>query len=152
MANHEQSDVDARGILIVAGALIAGGVAIHLITWWTFAVLSAREDARPPVFPPVLSSGRLAEDRVANIPEPRLEGLGRTGPEIPHQGIAPATPAAPMPPADYGWVDKQKGIARIPIEVAMKIIVEREQAKNGPNGKAQNKPDASRRQPARDKP
>jgi hypothetical protein len=118
MAAPESSDVNVRGILVTAGALVGVALLLQLAVWWVFVALAAREDARPPAFPPVVNPGRLAEERAHNIPEPRLEGLEKKSPD-----------GSRLLLDEYEWVDEKNGIARIPIDLAMKVIVQQHREK-----------------------
>jgi hypothetical protein len=129
---YEKSDVSARGILGIAGALTGAAIVIHGVVWWLLLGFSAREEARSPVSPAVVNPGRRPEDRVLNLPEPRLEGLKSTRPQTDAKRLAAEPPSPAERLDEYGWVDEKNGIARIPIEVAMKVYVELQRAKGRP--------------------
>jgi hypothetical protein len=124
---HEQSDVNVRGIAVTASALIAAAAIIHVVVWWVFDGLSRRENARPAAFPAVVNPGRLPEERIQSIPEPRLDGLKPSGPPNQASAAAPVTGRDRL--NDYGWIDDKKGIARIPIDMAMDVVVQQERDK-----------------------
>src|SRR5438445_13801228 len=114
-AGHETSDVSIGGIVKFGIGLAAATIAIHLAVWGYFRLLEARDrrlDRAKAVSPMVSASLRRTP------PEPRLE------PD-------PLAPRLPMPAREdavlttYGWVDRNTGVARIPIERAMDLLVER---------------------------
>ena len=113
IVHHETSDVNIGGIFGFAFGLLMTGVAIHLFVWWLFLLFVAREAPRVmPDFP--LAAGQ--ESRVP--PEPRLQ-------INPRQDLRDLRSAEDTMLTGYGWVDKNAGIARIPIGEAMKLMVER---------------------------
>jgi hypothetical protein len=111
--HHEESDVDIRGILVFGAGLIAAAVVVSLATWILFQYFDAREAHRVvPLYP--LAAGQA--NRVP--PGPRLQTNPR---EDMHELRAREEEIL----TSYGWVDKNAGIVRIPIEEAMKITVQR---------------------------
>jgi len=74
----------------------------------------------------------------------RAQGPAANTPPRPFQGPAPLLQPAPQPDRaayfaakrrlldSYGWVDRQAGIARIPLDDAMKLLAARQPAANGP--------------------
>jgi hypothetical protein len=106
-------DVNLRSLawataLIVGGIVFAGAAA-----WFAYGVL------RPP--PGYSGPDRTAGMRVA---APSLEPAPQ-----PSRARYDAEKARLV--EGYGWVDRQAGIARIPVEQAMRIMAERAQAGQG---------------------
>jgi hypothetical protein len=85
--------------------MVAGGLMLLL-----FGALAGREAQRSPQPPP------LASQRPAQPPEPRLQAS-------PKADLKEMREAEEKLLTNYGWVDREKGIARIPIEKAMEIVV-----------------------------
>jgi hypothetical protein len=111
-ARHETSDVDIGGIFGFAIGLLVTGIAIHLFVWLLVLFFASRDAAHVmPAFP--LAAGQ--ESRVP--PEPRLQ-------TNPRQDLRDLRSAEDKVLTGYGWVDKNAGIARIPIGEAMKLTVE----------------------------
>ena len=111
--HHETSDANVRGIFGFALGLLVTGVAVCVFVWWLFLFLAAREARRVmPEFP--LAAGQ--EDRLP--PEPRLQ-------TNPRQDLRDLRGAEDTVLTSYGWVDKNAGVARIPIGEAMKLTVKR---------------------------
>ncbi|MFQ5990254.1 MAG: hypothetical protein ACE5K9_10110 [Candidatus Methylomirabilales bacterium] len=108
---YEKRDISIRGILLFGGILaIATGVVLLLMAWMFpyFAGLEMKADVPP---------SPLAETRQPP-PEPRLQ-------------VSPADDLKEMRATEnaqlnnYGWVNRQTGIVRIPIDRAIELLAER---------------------------
>jgi hypothetical protein len=111
--HHETSDVNINGILTFAAGLIVVAIVIHVVIWLLFQYFNTREAAKvPPEYPLAITQ----EQRLP--PEPRLQ-------TNPRQDLRDLHVAEEDVLKSYGWVDKNAGVVRIPIEDAMKIVVER---------------------------
>ena len=111
--HHETSDVNIRAILGVGGGLIVVAVAIHFIVWLLFGYFTSREAHRVPAeYPLAVSRG----ERIP--PEPRLQTTPREDLRVFRAGEDETL-------ATYGWVDRNAGNVRIPIDEAMRLTVER---------------------------
>lgn len=112
-AGHETRDVDVRRVSILTGVLVLVIAAAMGVTALMFDRLAAREAGRqaPPstlVEPPALRlppEPRLQEDPVADLARMRAEEQAALD--------------------GYGWVDRERGVARIPVRRAMEILVQR---------------------------
>jgi hypothetical protein len=105
---HEPADVSGRRIVLVAGLLAATLVAVALaaggvMDWLhhTTARAVAPADARPATMPTPPPQSTPAAD-LAALRREKAAVLG-----------------------DYRWLDRDRGIVRIPIERAMALLVER---------------------------
>lgn len=106
-------DVSIRGVLYfafwLAVGLIASGVAMFLL----FRALEKRDRAEDRKLSPM-----IAASLARTPPEPRLEPY-------------PLAPRAKLRAEEeeilttYGWVDKNRGVVRLPIERAMELLVQR---------------------------
>jgi len=110
--SHEKSDVDLRRISYLgAGLSLLVAVILGLLVW-LLGYFNARE----------LRRGRAPQGIPKSAPETRA----------PRLQISPSTDMAKMRAAEekvltsYGWIDKDKGIVRIPIERAMEIFAQRQ--------------------------
>lgn len=110
--HHETSDVNVGGIFGFALGLFMTGVAILVIVWRLLLFFSAHEARVMPEFP------LAAEQENRLPPEPRLQ-------TNPRQDLRDLRSAEEAVLTGYGWVDKKAGIARIPIDEAMTLTVER---------------------------
>ena len=112
-AHHEDSDVNVRAILGVGGGMIVVSVVIAALVWALFAVLSKRETRD------TLTEFPLASGQAQRLPpEPRLQ-------TDPREDLRALRQAEDNALQSYGWVDKNGGVVRIPIDQAMKLTLER---------------------------
>ena len=110
---HEGSDVNFRGILAFAGGLLVVAVVIHLLIYVLFGYFQRREDVKTVAEYPL-----AAQQRNRQPPEPRLQ-------TNPRQDLADLRANEEQQLTGYGWVDKNAGIVRIPIDAAMKLTLQR---------------------------
>ena len=111
--HRETSDVDIRGVVRFVIGLIVAGVVIHVLVWFMYSYFR-RESARP-----VASEYPLAATAMRRLPpEPRLQ-------TDPRDDLANLRRSEEQLLTSYGWVDRNAGIVHIPIDRAMKLIVER---------------------------
>ncbi len=111
--HHETTDVNIRAILGFGLGLLVVGVAIHVAVWLLFMFFSARDTARVALQYP------LAAGQEARLPpEPRLQ-------TNPRQDLRNFHAEEDAVLGSYGWVDRNAGVVRIPIDDAMRITVER---------------------------
>ena len=110
---HEESDVDVRAIVGYGAGLAAVCLIVGLFLWWLqgfFTAQTGREQTL--VFP------MAAGQRDQQPPTPRLQ-------DDPQQDLRDLVAKQQGQLSRYSWVDKNAGIARIPIEDAMRIVVQR---------------------------
>ena len=111
--SHEHSDVNIRAILGFGAALFAVAVAVHLLIYGLFGYFDSREGIQAPAEYPLAASQGHHEP-----PEPRLQ-------TDPRQDLADMRAKEDEQLQSYGWVDKNAGIVRIPIDAAMRLTLER---------------------------
>ena len=107
---HERSDLDPKRVTVVGLAtLLSLGALAYAGTYLLFRYFNVRE--APP--------GRSAASPPAELPPaPRLQ----TDPPVDLQGLRARED---LRLRSYGWVNREQGIARIPIDRAMDLLVER---------------------------
>ena len=110
--HHETSDVNIRGIFVFAGGLAVVMALVGVVVWALFQYFAARESRAAAVQYPLASQA----SRVP--PEPRLQ-------INPRQDLSDLLAHEDQTLTTYGWIDKNAGIVRIPIERAMTLTVER---------------------------
>jgi hypothetical protein len=110
---HEETDVNIGAILAFAAALVAVAIVVHLLIWVLFRVFEARA-ARPTTVEYPLAVQQ--EDRLP--PEPRLQ-------TNPREDLRELRDSEEQVLTTYGWVDRNGGVVRIPIEDAMRLAIER---------------------------
>jgi len=109
-AGHEQRDADVISLFGVAIVLFLSSALICGAMWGLMRFLAAKEAAHEA--PPQAAATAGA------FPPPRLEAQ----PAVDLQKFRTSENALLD---SYGWVDRNAGIARIPIDRAMQLIVER---------------------------
>ncbi len=124
-SNHEgfeHEDMNSNGPLYFMAGLILLCAAIYLIVFGMYRFLDSYASAhQPPMSPmvaPEANTRMVTPEDPQTFPQPRLEVNERTELRsfIEDQDRLLAT---------YGWVDKNKGIVRIPIDRAMELIAKR---------------------------
>lgn len=110
---HERSDVSISGIVKFGVGLAIAAALVHVALWGLFRWFQAREVKRDQPVPPIVAASLRRTP-----PEPRLE----PDPLAP-RAAAQAREDAIL--ASYGWIDRKAGIARIPIDRAMELLVEK---------------------------
>jgi hypothetical protein len=108
---YETRDVQVRPIAIFTVGLIILTITVLLLLRWMFDVLETRH-ARfdVPRSPLVISPPPLPEPRLEVIPEQILRQLRAEEDAVLHS---------------YGWVNRDTGVVRIPIDRAMLLLMER---------------------------
>lgn len=113
-AAHEHTDASVWVLVKFAIWLLVSGAVIHVGLWLMFALfVEQREPTVEAEYPLAAeaSEPRLpAEPRLQRIPANEIADFRRREEAILH---------------GYGWIDKDAGVVRIPIEDAMRLTVER---------------------------
>jgi hypothetical protein len=124
----ESSGVKAKPILVFLAALAAATALVFVIIkglQFGFHKMDEMENPQPAT---QMNTGTKLP------PEPRLQGAPEPNPDKPGETRMSLSPLDDMAAvrkqlnekaASYEWVDKQGGIARIPIEEAKKLIAEK---------------------------
>jgi hypothetical protein len=125
---HEESDVNVRALIWSVAIFIVFAALTHLLLYVQFHAY-ARYFRREPSAPLTMMS------RPSPVPAtPRLQPFPsemKDGSVPPPNTNTPETDMAEMRAAEEkslntaGWVDKQKGVVRLPIEVAKQLVVQR---------------------------
>jgi hypothetical protein len=127
--HHEESDVPTSPLFKFIVFFVIFAAVSHVVLWFFYKALvkGERNIAGEPM---------TALQRPANADVPQNQPLLQPFPKVDPKG-APIAPHTDTPVADlvhmraneeqqlhsYGWVDKQKGIVRIPIEAAKEKLV-----------------------------
>src|ERR687888_293879 len=110
-SRHEASDVNVAGVLVFGAGLFAVTGIVCVIVWMLFGYFNNREAIRGAREYPLAV---VQENRLP--PEPRLQ-------INPREDLRELRAREDEVLTTYGWVDKNAGVVRIPIEEAMKIVV-----------------------------
>jgi hypothetical protein len=127
---HEDSDVNVRALMWAVVIFIVFAIVTHLLLYLQFHAFAKhfRKDTSQPLT-------MMARPSDASVPPtPRLQPFPhkmQTG-EVPSPNTnTPLTDMADMRAAEEealtkpAWVDKQKGVVRLPIETAKQLVVQR---------------------------
>ncbi len=110
---YETRDLDTRSIVIAGAGLAAAVVVFAALMWGLFHWFAAREERRAAPLHP------LAEQLRPELPpEPRLQ-------RAPREDLLELRAREERVLTSYAWVDRDKGIVRIPIDRAIEILAER---------------------------
>ena len=110
---HEESDVNIRAILGFGAGLIVVAAVVHLLIYVLFGYFNSRDGVQSPAEYPLAAAQGQREP-----PEPRLQ-------TNPRQDLADLRAKEDELLASYGWVDRNAGVVRIPIDAAMRLTLER---------------------------
>jgi hypothetical protein len=111
--HHETSDINLRGVLGFGFGLFVVAVVVHVVVWGLFSYFSAREARHVELEYP------LAVTQAAKTPpEPRLQ-------VNPRQDLRDLRDQEDQILGSYGWVDKNAGTVRIPIDEAIRLTLQR---------------------------
>ena len=129
--HHESSDVPIRPLWWAIGIFIVFAIVTHIVLGFMYKGFVAAERKR--MDPPETTVARPAN---ADVPQnqPLLQPFPQTGGDgtaIPPQASTPVTDMHAMRAQEeavldhYGWVDRQHGIVRLPIEKAKAVMAAR---------------------------
>src|SRR5215831_20261398 len=112
-ARHEVTDVSLPIVAGFAVGLLVSAALIYLVVWGLFIYFSGQAERRGSTI------GRFTQQLPQPLPpEPRLQ-------TDPRADLLSLRDAEDRILNTYGWVDRNTGIVRIPIDEAMKLTVER---------------------------
>jgi hypothetical protein len=123
----EARDVNFKWIAVSLAGIGIVLVATAIMLWPLYGFLSRTEPASQPGGP------LITEGRPSAPPEPRLQGA--PGHETaPHEELRQLRQAAAVQMNSYAWIDRQAGIARIPINEAIRIMLDTDRLNKIPQG------------------
>jgi hypothetical protein len=127
---HDDNDLNVRAIVWLGGGLFTFVLAVLVVVGGVFRYFGEREDRRDRDALPMASedAARPVEERVQSIPAPRLEG-------IEPQSVAQRRAADADRLIQYGWVDEKAQVVHVPVDVAMKVILEKKLLPTAPKDK-----------------
>lgn len=111
---HEESDVNIRAIFGFGAALIVVAIVVHVAVWGFFRFLESRAGQRVEAAFPLAAS--QPGERLP--PEPRLQ-------TAPREDLAALRAREDETLRSYGWVDRNAGVVRIPIDRAVELTLQR---------------------------
>jgi hypothetical protein len=107
---YETRDVDFKKLMFVGVGLI-GLIVVTLAGAWLISSLLARHSDNPGAPPNVFASG------APNFPEPRLQSN-------PLLDLKQMRDHEDSMLSTYGWSDRKAGMVRVPIDVAMNLLLQ----------------------------
>ena len=111
--HREVTDVSLWTVVASGAALLVSAALIYLFVWGLFVFFSGRAARSGSTI------GRFTQELPQPLPpEPRLQ-------TDPHGDLLKLRESEDQLLNTYGWVDRNAGVVRIPIEQAMKLTVER---------------------------
>jgi hypothetical protein len=118
----EREDLGAKPVIGFIVSLVISGVLIYYVIWGIFHFLDAYDRKHQQVRTPLIQAESNTRDvqtqLIQRFPEPRLEENERTELNGFRYGEEQELNS-------YGWVNKDAGIAHIPIEQAMQLIAQK---------------------------
>ncbi|HEY4639009.1 MAG TPA: hypothetical protein VIG87_03745 [Candidatus Udaeobacter sp.] len=110
--DYERKDVDVRALFIITFLLLLSGIAIFIVVALMMNYFKVHE--------PAVTAGQpnIPVTRARDFPQPRL--LTKPG-----ASLAELRAAEDADLNSYGWMDRNAGIARIPIDRAMQLLLAR---------------------------
>jgi hypothetical protein len=109
---HEHSDINVRAVLWFVATLVVVAFLVHVSMYGLMVVFEHQAAKNDPFVTPLARpSGTLP-------PEPRLQ-------TTPHVDLRLFVGEEDQQLANYGWIDKNAGIVRLPIERAKTLLLER---------------------------
>ena len=109
-AAYEKSDVSSRGIMWFAIAMVVAAIVMY-VALWLF------EFGLNKLYPGQAAASRIGKPQV-EVPAPRLQSS-------PAADLRELRAAEDAVLNSYGWIDRQAGVIRIPIERAIDLTSER---------------------------
>ena len=110
-SGHEVRDVNIRGVLWLAAAVLAGGIVVHVASWYLLQSLEVSAKHADPELSP------LAEMR-PEPPAPRLQ-------DRPSHDYTEYRAEQDARLNSYGWVDREQRVVHLPVSRAMELILQR---------------------------
>jgi hypothetical protein len=112
VGGHEKTDINVWSVSLFGVALVIGAAVIYVMVWVLFQYFGAQHASRTYREYPLAPSGVLRMP-----PAPRLQ-------EKPHEDLKALRAQEDLVLASYGWVDPASGAVRIPIDEAMKRVLQ----------------------------
>ncbi len=112
--HHEESDINVRAIITFIVVLTVIAVAIHIAMYGLFAIFNKIETKTEPATSPLIRQAA----QPADFPEPRLQ-------TTPWTDLRKLRAEEDTFLHSYGWVDEGAGIARIPIDKAKALLLQK---------------------------
>jgi hypothetical protein len=110
--DHERNDVDVISLFTIVFILFLASAVIFLVVTGMMHYFKLHEPSK------TAGQANIPATRTAEFPPPRLEVK-------PGASLAKLRAAEDVDLNSYGWVDRNAGTVRVPIDRAMQVILER---------------------------
>ncbi len=121
---HEHSDINVRAVIIFAAGLVTVAIIVQVAMWLLFGVFERQAVANDPVVSPLAAPETVMPKNTAGSP---YFG-GAAGPQLVTDEPRLLRTLRVREYQDlhtYGWVDQANGVARLPIDQAEKLLLQR---------------------------
>ncbi len=121
---HEHSDINVRAVLMFAGGLVIVAIIVQVAMWLLFGVFEKSAVANDPAVSPLATPETVMPRTTAGSP---YFG-GAAGPQLVTDEPKLLQMLRAREKQDlqtYGWIDQQGGVARVPIDEAKKLLLQR---------------------------
>ncbi len=125
LTNHEgfeREDLSSRSVMYFMAGLAIFAAVIYVIVFGMYRFLDTYEKANQPAISPLVTpqadTRTMTVENTKSFPQPRLE-------ENERNQLRSVIQDQDRKIATYDWVDKNRGIVKIPIERAMDLLVQR---------------------------
>jgi hypothetical protein len=119
---YEHQDWRPRWVYIFLAGLTLMGILVYFVVWGLYDVIDEYQSLHQPPQNPLVKSEadtrKVSPEAIEKFPQPRLERNERL--EINDFRLKEEQTLY-----SYGWVDRQAGLVRIPIDRAMELVAER---------------------------
>ncbi len=109
---HEHKEVNTSAVYKFLIGLFVLAVVLHLALWGMFVLFKADQEKQDPQINP------LARGHSQTPPAPRLQ-------VYPILDLQAFRQSEQQMLTSYGWVDRQHGIVRIPVDQAIRIVLQK---------------------------
>jgi len=135
---HESDAFELRLIIKVGIGLAVVAAIVQFAVAWLLGGLERHHTVPPDRVPELVKEDAALPLglRVAKVPPPHLEGIERDNSP---SNIAAARRQAEEQIGRYGWIDREKGIVRIPVEKAMEQVLRTKEF--GPTSRERKRPE-----------
>jgi hypothetical protein len=110
--NHERRDVDVLSLVTIAFLLFLSCLIIFVVVWGMMRYFRVHEPAK------TAGQANLPVTSAGEFPKPRLQVKGPAD-------LAAFRAAEEADLNSYGWVNRNSGVVRIPIDRAMQLLSDR---------------------------
>ena len=113
MSTEFDREINVRGVIWTGVALVAMALVVNLLMWWLLRGFGSSEAKHDVPLTPIEKASPQQPP-----PEPRLQ-------KDPNEDMRAMRQDEDYKLSHAGWVNRQQGIVRLPVDVALEVIVSR---------------------------